>query len=98
MIGDILTGGDLHAADLPVVGVVTQLHHAGELQLQSQNIKNFSIWMDPDQEVGHCHELEVSLLGIREENLRLPDGLDQLGVRQVQRLLQREREITSSAS
>ena len=36
MIGDILTGGDLHAADLPVVGVVTQLHHTGELQLQSK--------------------------------------------------------------
>ena len=40
--------------------------------------------MDPDEDVGHSDELEVCLLGIGEVDLWLPDGLDQVGVSQVQ--------------
>ncbi len=41
--------------------------------------------MNPDEDVGHGDELEVGLLGIGEVDLWLPDGLDQVGVGQVQR-------------
>ena len=60
-------------------------------QREPQNVKNFSIRVNPDQQVGHRHKLKVSLLGIREENLRLPDGLDQFWVGQIQRLLHSQR-------
>ncbi len=43
--------------------------------------------MYPDEHVGHGDELEVGLLGVGEEHLRLPDGLDQVGVGQVERAL-----------
>ena len=41
-----------------------------------ENVKNFSIRMYPDQQVGHCNELKVSLLSIGEKHLGLPDGLN----------------------
>ncbi len=49
-----------------------------------QNIKDLPSWVDPDEHVGHGDELEVGLLGVGEEDLRLPDGLDQVWVCQVQ--------------
>ena len=149
-----LTWWDLHPANLSVVRVVTELHHAGKLQLQSdrekiiyilnwkiyfnglnglngmdpdadsrmkinifswspktwqpvtpwkycmlengeylsvfslpENVKNFSIRMDPDEQVGHCDELKVSLFGVGEKHLGFPDCLNQFGIRQIQRFL-----------
>ena len=41
--------------------------------------------MNPDQHVGHGHELKVGLLGVGEVHLRLPDGFDQKRVGQIQR-------------
>ena len=44
--------------------------------------------MNPDQQIGHGHELKVTLFGIWKEDLRFPNGLHQLGVGKVQWFLQ----------
>ncbi len=43
--------------------------------------------MYPEKDVGHCDILKLSLLGVGEVDLRLPDGLDQVGVVEIQSLL-----------
>ena len=53
-----------------------------------QNVENFPVGMNSDEHIGHGDKLEVGLFGIRKEHLGLPDGLDQVGVRQVHGLLQ----------
>ena len=44
-----LTGRYLHAADLPVERVSAQLHHAGELQSQAQDVENLPVRVNPVQ-------------------------------------------------
>lgn len=45
--------------------------------------------VDPDEDVGHGHVLELGVLGVRKIDLGLPDGLDQVGVVEVERFDQR---------
>ena len=47
-------------------------------------VEDLASRVDPDQNVGHGDELEVGLFRVGEEDLRLPDRLDQVRVGQVQ--------------
>ena len=53
-----------------------------------QHVENLTPRVNPDQNVWDSHVLELCVLGVGEVHLRLPDGLDQVGVVEVQGLHQ----------
>lgn len=52
-----------------------------------EHVEDLSVGVDPDEDVGHGDELELGVLGVGEVDLGLPDGLDEVGVVEVERLL-----------
>ncbi len=51
-----------------------------------QHVENISIGLDSQQYVGHRHVLEFALFSVGEVDFRLPDGLDEVRVVEVQGL------------
>ena len=41
-----------------------------------ENVQNFPIWMNPDQNVRYGHKLKASIFGVWKENFRFPNGFD----------------------
>ena len=51
-----------------------------------EHVENLPSRIDPDQHVWHRDVLELRVLGVGEVDLGLPDGLDQVGVVEVEGL------------
>ena len=51
-----------------------------------KHVENLASWINPDQNVWHGHVLKLSIFGVGKINFRLPNGLDQIGIVQVQRI------------
>ncbi len=52
-----------------------------------EHVKDLPVWLYPEEDVGNGDVLELSLLRVGKVDLRLPDSLDQVGVVEVQGLL-----------
>lgn len=49
-----------------------------------EHVEDLATRIQADQHIGHSDKLELAMFGVREVHLRLPDGLDEVGVVEVQ--------------
>ena len=55
------------------------------LLILPEYVENFSIWMDPNQDVGNGDELKIGLLSVRKVDFGFPNGFNQIRICQIQR-------------
>lgn len=79
LLHEIKNGHFVHIYSVPVC--------SQRLVCLPEHVEDLSVGVDPDEDVGHGDELELGVLGVGEVDLGLPDGLDEVGVVEVERLL-----------
>lgn len=57
-----------------------------EFQFIPEHVEYPAVRLDADEDIGHCHELELGVLSVREVDFWLPDSFYQVGVVKVQSL------------
>ena len=50
-----------------------------------QNVENFSVGMNPNEDIGNRDKLKVGFFSVRKEYFRLPNDFDQIGISQIER-------------
>ena len=49
-----------------------------------QNVENFSVGMNPNEDIGNRDKLKVGFFCVRKEYFRLPNDFDQIGISQIE--------------
>ena len=66
-----------------MLAVLTHTHASADIL--PEHVEDLSPGVEPDEHVRHGDKLKLAVLGVREVHLGLPDGLDEVGIVQVQR-------------